>query len=76
MFLYPFDDGTSALEAFNLASDIVIAINKLGAYVERIPPEGIKASHQEQIMKRLAMILIQLEGPFMTHIDDFYKAGL
>jgi len=62
VYLYPFDAGISAKEAFNLSADIIIAINKLGAYVERIPPEGIKASHQDQIMKRLAMILIQLDG--------------
>jgi hypothetical protein len=62
VFLYPFASGTSDRLVLEMSEDIVIAIHKLGAYVERIPPEAIKASHQDQIMKRLAMILIQLDG--------------
>ena len=53
-----------------MTSELVTAINKLGAYIERIPPEGIKALYQDQIMKRLAMILIQIDEPFMTEYHE------
>ena len=56
-----------------MTSELVTAINKLGAYIERIPPEGIKALYQDQIMKRLAMILIQIDEPFMTTYEDYRK---
>ena len=43
-------------------TNVVDAIRSLGKYVERIPADGIKVSHQEQIMRRLASVLIALEG--------------
>ena len=43
-------------------SNVVDSIRSLGMYVERIPADGIKVSHQEQIMRRLASVLIALEG--------------
>lgn len=45
-----------------LEDTLVTDINKLGAYVERIPMGDIKEGFREQIMKRLAMLLIDLEG--------------
>ena len=45
-------------------NDIIESVHHLGAYIDRIPNSAMKMSYREQIMKRLAQILLQLDGGF------------